>query len=147
GAGFLSVALAQRGLRVHAIDSAETMIELTRQQAAESGVTDLLSVGAGDVYALAFKDDSFDLVVALGVIPWLERPELAIGEMARVSRPGGHITLTVDNRSALMYLLDPWMNPALAPLKRIIKSVLERIGIPYESRGGTKENLYDCHFI
>jgi 2-polyprenyl-3-methyl-5-hydroxy-6-metoxy-1,4-benzoquinol methylase len=147
GAGFLSVALAQRGLYVHAIDSAETMVELTRRHAAESGTSELLSVGIGDVCDLGFEDNSFDLVVALGVIPWLERPELAIREMARVSMPGGHVLLTADNRKRLIYLLDPWKNPALTPLRRSIKSILVRIGILHESQGRTKENLYDSHFI
>ena len=121
GAGFLSVELAKRGLRVYAIDSAETMVELTRQHAEESGVTELLSVGIGDVYDLGFEDGSFDLVVALGVIPWLERPELAIREMARVSMPGGHVLLTDGNRMALSLLLDPWNTAALAPLGRSVK--------------------------
>ncbi len=147
GAGFLSVALAQRRLRVHAIDSAETMVELARQHAAESGTSELLSVDAGDVYALAFEDGSFDLVIALGVIPWLARPELAIQEMARVSRPGGHILLTADNRARLIYLLDPLLNPALAPLRRGVKNMLERIGLLHESQGRTIETLYGCRFV
>src|SRR5712692_8756179 len=40
GAGFMAVALAQRGFRVQAIDSAEAMVELARRHAAESGTTD-----------------------------------------------------------------------------------------------------------
>ena len=76
GAGFLSIALAQRGFRVNAIDSVEVMVELARQHAAEAQITNLLFLELGDVNSLAFKDSSFDLVVALGVIPWLPRPEL-----------------------------------------------------------------------
>jgi 2-polyprenyl-3-methyl-5-hydroxy-6-metoxy-1,4-benzoquinol methylase len=132
GAGFLSVALAQRGLRVQAIDSTEAMVELARRQAQESGTTELLSVDVGDVYALAFEDSRFDLVLALGVIPWLARPELAIQEMARVSRPGGSVLLTIDNQTALHLLLDPRMNPALAPLRRGVKGILERIGLVHQ---------------
>ncbi len=147
GAGFLSVALAQRGLRVHAIDSAETMVELARQHTAESGTSEMLSVDVGDVCALAFEDGSFDLVIALGVLPWLARPELAIREMVRVTLPGGHIILTADNRTRLIYLLDPWKNPAFAPLRRGIKDMLERVGLLHGSQGRTKENLYDCRFI
>ena len=147
GAGFLSVELAKRGLRVHAIDSTETMVELTRRHAEESGVTELLSVGVGDVCDLAWEDGCFDLVVALGVITWLERPEMAIREMARVSMPGGHVLLTADNRKRLIYLLDPAMNPALAPLRRNMRSILERIGVLCGSQGRIKENLYDIDFI
>jgi ubiquinone/menaquinone biosynthesis C-methylase UbiE len=133
GAGFLSVALAHRGLRVHAIDSAEMMVELTRQHAMESGVTDLLTVDVGDVYSLAFEDDSFNLVIALGVTSWLARPELAIREIARVTLPGGCVLLTNGNQARLNNLLDPWLNPALAPLRRGIKDMLERVGLRHSS--------------
>ncbi len=147
GAGFLSVELAKRGLRVYAIDSAETMVELTRQHAEESGVTELLSVGIGDVYDLGFEDGSFDLVVALGVIPWLERPELAIREMARVSMPGGHVLLTDGNRMALSLLLDPWNTAALAPLRRSVKNMLERVGLLHQSPKPTMAIFHDLRFI
>ncbi len=86
GAGFMAIALAQRGFRVYAIDSAESMIEQAHQNAMESRVTDLLSLDIGDVYTLAFDDESFDLVLAIGVIPWLERADLAIQQMARVTK-------------------------------------------------------------
>jgi len=147
GAGFLSVALAQRGLRVHAIDSAEKMVELTRRHGEVSGTAELISVDFGDVHALAFEDGSFDLVIAVGVIPWLEKPELAIQEMARVTRPGHTIILTADNRMRLIYLLDPLANPALASLRRDVKAMLEHIGLSQVSKSRTKENLYDCRFI
>lgn len=146
GAGFMTVALAKRGLHVYAIDSTEAMIEQARRHAAESGTAELLSLNVGDVYALTFEDSSFDLVIALGVIPWLERPELAMQEMARVTRPGGHTILTVDNRARLIYLLDPWTNPALLPLRRGVKNVLERIGLLHRS-DVTMETLHDHRFI
>ncbi len=148
GAGFLAVALAQRGLRVHAIDSADAMVELARRHAAESGVTDVLSVDAGDVYALAFEDGSFDLVIALGVIPWLERVELAIQEMARVTRPGGHVILTTANRVGLVNLLDPLVNPALSPLKQGVKAMLEWVGLRRRSPGQSPNMIFhSCRFI
>jgi ubiquinone/menaquinone biosynthesis C-methylase UbiE len=133
GAGFLSVALAQRGLHMHAIDSVEAMVELTRQHAKEAGVSELLSVDIGDVYALVFEENSFDLVIALGVISWLAQPELAIREMARVIRPGGYVLLTDGNRAALHLLLDPSNNPWLAPLRKGIKKILIRIGLLHPS--------------
>jgi ubiquinone/menaquinone biosynthesis C-methylase UbiE len=43
---------------------------------------------AGSAYDLPFADDSFDLVSAIEVFEHLERPEQALGEMARVSRRG-----------------------------------------------------------
>lgn len=147
GAGLMSLALAQRGFRVHAIDSVEAMVEQARRHAMESGIANLLTVTIGDVYAPGFEDETFDLVVALGVIPWLERPELAIQEMARVTRPGGYVILTADNRARLNNLLDPWLNPMLTPLKRQMKDVLVKMGLHRQSVEDTGATYHSRRFI
>src|SRR5260370_31806331 len=108
GAGFLAVALAQRGLRVQAIDPAEAMVELARRHAAGTGTAEVLSVDLGDVCALAFDDGWFDLVVAIGVMAYLKQPDLAIQEMDRVIRPRGHVILTARVGAGLGKPLDPW---------------------------------------
>lgn len=146
GAGFMAIALAERGFHVHAIDSTEAMVELARRHAAERGIAaPLLSLKVGDVYALDFEDGFFDLVLAIGVIPWLERPELAMREMARVTRPGGHVILTADNSARLIYLLDPWKNSALKPLRKRVKRALERAGLTHRSSDETNPGLLILH--
>ncbi len=129
GAGFMSVALAQRGFRVQAIDAAEHMIDQARQHAQESGVADLLSVNLGDAYFLPFKSSSFDLVIAIGVLPWLGRQELAIHEMARVTRSGGHVLFTSANTLGLCRILDPRKNPIYTALKPGVKHLLKWLGL------------------
>lgn len=129
GAGFLSVALAQCGFQVCAIDSSAAMVEQARANATAAGVADAISLAVGDVYSLAFAQASFDLVVAVGVIPWLSQPELAMQEMARVLKPGGFIILTADNRARLNIHLDPSLYPGFLPLKRLAKDVLDRTRI------------------
>lgn len=147
GAGFLTVALARRGLHVYAIDSTEAMVEQTRQHAEESGVSESLSLAVGDVCALTFEDSSFDLVIAVGVIPWLAQPQRAMQEMARVTRPGGYIFLTADNRYRLTYLLDPWMNPVLATFRKRVKGLLEQVKLMQRMPNEARETLYDRRFI
>jgi 2-polyprenyl-3-methyl-5-hydroxy-6-metoxy-1,4-benzoquinol methylase len=147
GAGFLSVALAKRGLRVHAIDAAEAMVELARQHAQEVGVAELVTVDTGDVYDLALKDDSFDLVIALGVIPWLAQPELAIREMARVTRFEGHALLTVDNKERLDNLLDPLLNPMIVPVRKWVGGKLKQVGLRRQSPERTEATYHTARFI
>src|SRR5215469_13632239 len=89
GAGLLSSTLALRGFSVQAIDLVQEMVEQARIQAAECGATGRLQVALGNAEALAFPDGTFDLVVAIGVIPWVDRPARVMQEMARVTRPGG----------------------------------------------------------
>jgi ubiquinone/menaquinone biosynthesis C-methylase UbiE len=129
GAGLLAVELTQRGFRVDAVDSSEAMVALAKQNAAELEAGDQLSLSVGDVNSLAFEDGSFDLVVAVGLVSWVERPALAMKEMARVTRPDGHVLFTVHNRAALNHLLDPRQHPALRPLKVGLKDLLDRASL------------------
>jgi ubiquinone/menaquinone biosynthesis C-methylase UbiE len=128
GAGFLAVALAQRGFRVTAVDSSTAMVALARRHAAASGTADLLSPDVGDVHALHFADESFDLVIALGVLAWLEQPERALREMARVTRPGGHIIFTAANPAGLSSFFNPRLNRVIRPLALRVKDALVRSG-------------------
>jgi len=147
GAGLMAVALTQRGLRVHAIDSIEAMVELARRHALESGTSESLSVEVGDVYSLAFGDECFDLVVAVGVIPWLARVDQAIQEMARVTKQGGCVILTADNRARLNNLLDPTLNPVFSPLKRRVKAAIEWVGLKRHSPNKMGATFHDRRFI
>ena len=126
GAGSMTAALARRGYRVDAIDSSEAMVRLTRERTDELDLGKRVTVAAGDVHELPFGDDVFDVVVALGVIPWLHSPPRGMSEMARVMKPGGHLIFTSDNRAAAHHLLDPRFNPVLVPLKHLVKRLLQR---------------------
>lgn len=151
GAGFMALALNERGLRVHAIDSVDAMVEQTRQHASEAGVAEQLSIGIGDITSLEFSDEAFDLVLAIGVIPWIgkgKRPAtLAISEMARVTRPGGFIIFTADNRWRFASWFDPLRSPLLAGLKRQVKAGLNRAGLRRQSVEKTDSYLHAPRFI
>jgi ubiquinone/menaquinone biosynthesis C-methylase UbiE len=129
GAGFMAVDMACRGYRVEAIDTSRAMVEVARRAAASAGFSTQLRVDTGDVCALPFPDGSFDLVVAIAVLPWLRRAGPAIAEMARVTKPGGHVILTADNRARLNTLLDPKYNLMLAPLRDRLRAALVRRGL------------------
>jgi ubiquinone/menaquinone biosynthesis C-methylase UbiE len=124
GAGLMAVALARGGLRVYATDTVTAMIELARTRAAESAVSHLVEVRKSDVHALEFEDATFDLVIALGVIPWLHSPSTAVHEMARVLKPGRALVASVNNAARLNYLLDPKLSPRLKGARRAVKKML-----------------------
>ena len=126
GAGLMTIQLAHRGYVVDAIDSSEAMVERTLRGVIESGVGDRVRVFRGDVNSLPFEDDRFTLVLATGVLPWLDSPSPAVWEMSRVVKPGGYVITNSDNLMRLNYLIDPLRNPALAPLRRLLKRILER---------------------
>jgi ubiquinone/menaquinone biosynthesis C-methylase UbiE len=129
GAGHLTMQLAERGLRVAAIDASRAMVEATANRANEAEVQERVTVEVADVHALPFAADHFDLVVAVGVIPWLHSPAGAVNEMARVLRPGGQLVLTADNRARLASFTDPRAMLALSPLKRAQVALRRRRGL------------------
>jgi len=126
GSGMLSVALAQRRLSVRALDAVAEMVARTQRRAADLGVAAHLSAGVGDVHRLEAKDATFGVVIALGVLPWLHSPAIAIREMARVLRPGGWLIVSADNQRSLVNLVDPFRNPFLDPLKQAVIRLLRR---------------------
>ncbi len=135
GAGHTTVALAQRGFVVTSIDAARGMADATRRRVEESGLGTRVRTDVGDIYQLPFRDGEFTLVLAIGVLPWLDDREGAVRELARVSAPGGHVVLTMDNSLSLSRWLDPSLNPMLLPIKRRVARGLSRRGIgPVEPR-------------
>jgi len=129
GAGVMTVALARKGFSVVAVDSAGAMIELTRRHAAEAGVEDRVVTRLGDLYTVELDQETFSLVTALGLIPWLHSTRPALQRVAQVLRPGGWAVVNCDIRARLHYFLDPLYNPFLEPLRRGAKHVLQRLGL------------------
>ena len=126
GAGLTSVALAQRGYQVNAIDSIPVMLELTSREAEQAGVGDRVITSLGDAHNVEFADEQFALVLAIGLTPWLHSLETALSEMTRVVRSGGHVIVTADNRYRLSYWLDPRLNPIHGPVRPFIAAMLRK---------------------
>jgi ubiquinone/menaquinone biosynthesis C-methylase UbiE len=112
GAGRLSMALARSGLTVSAIDRNPHMAGVARAQALGQGGGP--SVLCGDAHGLPFRDGTFELVVALGVLGWLQQPAQALTEISRVMASGGYLLLSAANRWGLAQMFDPFQNPFLA---------------------------------
>jgi len=107
GAGHFAVALAERGVRVAAIDASEAMLASVAQNASRAGVADLVVPMTSDAQRLELASATCDVVVAIGLLSWVKQPELALGEMVRITKPGGHVIVTMDNALSLARGLDP----------------------------------------
>jgi ubiquinone/menaquinone biosynthesis C-methylase UbiE len=129
GGGLASIALARNGHMVDALDVTTVMLQMTRNDAADQGVQDRIRVLSGDVHALPFEAQTFDLVIAIGVLPWLHSERAALQEMQRVLKPNGHLLVTADNNARLNRILDPVSSPLLTPLRLAAKSFLRRCGL------------------
>ena len=124
GAGVMATELASQGLRVAAVDTVPRMLQLTQERATRLGLEGSISVTRCDAQRLPFASQTFDLVVALGVISWLDSPLSAVTEMVRVCRPGGYALVTCGNLFRFESLLDPRHTALLAPLRHKVKEKL-----------------------
>ncbi len=86
------------GLGYQAIGLDYSLPSLGRARAADPGGKGRYV--AGEAYRLPFSSDRVDVVVCIGVLQTLARPEAAVAEIARVLRPGGTLLLeTLNSRS------------------------------------------------
>ncbi|HKC77374.1 MAG TPA: methyltransferase domain-containing protein, partial [Gaiellaceae bacterium] len=90
GAGALALALAPLVREVVGLDPVPELLELARERAAPNS-----EFVEGDGTALPFVDGEFDLSGTHRTLHHVERPDLVVAELARVTRPGGRV-LVVD---------------------------------------------------
>lgn len=67
------------------------------QQAKKMGFDDLYLVQDFSFDRLPFQDATFDFVINKDVLEHLLKPEVLVAEMARVTKPGGHLLILVPN--------------------------------------------------
>lgn len=132
GAGVTAAALAAKNHAVSAFDIAPEMVAQATQTASSHDTNVALSVAHARV--LPYRSDTFDVVIALGLLSNLRDDETALHEIQRVLRPGGLLLATVANVIALDVMLAlPGSLPILlntTPLRRparIAANVLRKL--------------------
>jgi SAM-dependent methyltransferase len=81
------------------IDASSAMLAVARERA--SAVPCRVRFSVGDAMALDEPEGSFDAVRSERTLQWIVGPETAVGEMARVLRPGGRVALLDTDWSTL----------------------------------------------
>ena len=99
GAGRIVAALAERGWSVSGIDASKEMVVHARERLQGSAVR----FKQGKIELLPFAGDSFDVVVATGVLEY-SNVEAALRELGRVLRPGGVAIVSYPNPGNLYWL-------------------------------------------
>ncbi|HSI97834.1 MAG TPA: methyltransferase domain-containing protein, partial [Gaiellaceae bacterium] len=90
GTGALAIALAPHVAEVVGVDPRADYLEAAQSRAPEN-----VRLVEGDATALPFPYGEFDIVGCHRVLHHIRRPELAVSELARVTRLGGRV-LVVD---------------------------------------------------
>ncbi|MFC6487791.1 class I SAM-dependent methyltransferase [Nitratireductor sp. GCM10026969] len=93
GTGWAARRLAERGFKVTGVDFAPDMLATADELAGAHNLD--IAFELGDAEALPYADASFDAVVSSFGIMFVQRPEDAAAEIARVCKPGGRIALAI----------------------------------------------------
>jgi len=93
GTGWTARRLAERGAKITGIDYSEELVIAARGIAKNRGLD--ITFDVGDAHRLPYPDENFDAVVSTFGVIFVNQPEVAAQEMARVCRPGGRLALTV----------------------------------------------------
>lgn len=103
GTGLVMQRVAGFAAHVTGIDVSPGMLARARERG--------LDVREGSATALPFPDASFDVVYSFKVLAHVSPVEPALAEMARVTRPGGHIVFDAYNRDSLRFLVKRVFGP------------------------------------
>src|SRR5215211_7301852 len=109
GSGVFLRAAADRGAQVFGLDASEPLLEIAREVAPEADLR------LGDMQALPYDDDSFDVVAGFNTFFFADDMVAALREAGRVAKPGGPVVIQV------------WGRPErcdLTPMKDAIRSFL-----------------------
>jgi SAM-dependent methyltransferase len=82
-------AAADRGARVVGLDASPALLDLARMRVPEAELV------VGDLEALPFDDDSFDLVAGFNAFFFADDMVAALREAGRVARPGAAVVIQV----------------------------------------------------
>lgn len=92
GTGVVAITAARAGARVDGLDLTPALLERARYNASVAGVA--IEFVEGDAEALPYPDASFDVVLSQYGHMFAPRPDVTIGEMLRVLKPGGRIAFS-----------------------------------------------------
>jgi SAM-dependent methyltransferase len=100
GPGEMAAMLMQRGYEVWGIDIAEPMVRHARERSSANRFR------VGDIERIPFPDSTFDGVVCLGVLEYLDSDAKALTEIGRVLKPGGKAVVSTPNALCPLYQVD-----------------------------------------
>jgi SAM-dependent methyltransferase len=125
GTGALAFALAQFVAEVVGVDTNADYLEAGRETAPGN-----VRFAEGDVMSLPFDYAAFDIACCHRVLHHVRRPELAVSELARVTRPGGKVFIADHIGS-----IDPMRSVELDRFERLRDPTHQRLLPDADIRG------------
>ena len=89
GTGLVARELAQRNVRVAALDQSPSMVRRGATAVRAQGLDDRILFTLGQAQSLPFADETFDAVTFTYLLRYVDDPAATVAELVRVLRPGG----------------------------------------------------------
>lgn len=120
-----------RDFRITVLDQSPVMVEHCAAIVRDAG-----KVGAtvGRLEAMPYATASFDVTLAMGALEYTE-VRAAVGELSRVTRPGGLVIVTMLNPLSL-YRAAEWF--VYWPVLRVLTAIERSLGVPVDGRHGAR---------
>jgi SAM-dependent methyltransferase len=122
--------------RMVGVDIAESILATARRATAQAGIEPELV--RANLERLPLGDSEFDLVVSVQVVEHLLDPAAGLRELARVTRPGGWLVLSTDNRRRL---ITETLNAPRWALARVLRKRNHRDLFRFPHRTFTRREL------
>ena len=126
GTGLVLQRIASFARRARGLDLSPGMLEKARARG--------LDVVEGSATALPFESESFDVTCSFKVLAHIPEIELALSEMARVTRPGGMVIAEFYNPHSLRGLLKRWGPAGIVAPQTNERDVYVRFDSPAAAR-------------
>jgi ArsR family transcriptional regulator len=117
--------------RAVGIDASPNMLAVARANLDRAGIANA-QVRLGDIYNLPLPRDAFDVVTIHQVLHYLDEPERALGEAARVLRPGGRMLIVDFAPPELEFLREEHAHRRLGFAEEQVRQWIETRGLELE---------------
>lgn len=126
GDGVLAELLAPHSRRYVCIDASPRVVAAASERLRRYPNVE---VRQGDMHALPFADDSFDLVVLMHALTYAHKPAQAVAEAARVLRRGGRLLLTSLARHEHRSVVEAYGHVNLGFTEKELRRFLDKAGL------------------
>ncbi len=92
GTGELSIAASKNAESVISTDISEKMLETAEKKCRRKGIHNIF-FDTRNIFNLDDADESYDVVIAGNILHLIKNPEIALKELARVTKKGGRLIL------------------------------------------------------
>ncbi len=116
------------GVRVLAVDMAESMLEVARANVEAAGLGERIRLEQVDAKRLPYDDGRFDAIISNSIVHHIPEPRSILAEAARVVKTGGRLMFRdllrpVDER-VLDDLVETYAGDASAPQQKMFRDSL-----------------------